>query len=102
MIEHAIFLALQAHKGQKDKAVQPYILHPLRVMCKMENNKEKIIAVRHDTIEDSDLYLTILKEKGFPKEILKTLDLLTHREGESYIDYIKRVSTRDKGGKKGY
>lgn len=32
-IERAIKVAVDAHKGQKDKANAPYILHSLRVMA---------------------------------------------------------------------
>ena len=31
-LEDAIALAIEAHRGQKDKYDAPYILHPLRVM----------------------------------------------------------------------
>ena len=31
-LELAIVVALTAHRGQRDKGGQPYILHPLRVM----------------------------------------------------------------------
>jgi len=30
-LEDAIALAVETHRGQKDKAGEPYILHPLRV-----------------------------------------------------------------------
>lgn len=32
MLDRAIALAVAAHAGQTDRAGQPYILHPLRVM----------------------------------------------------------------------
>jgi len=31
-LERALEIALAAHAGQLDKAGQPYILHPIRVM----------------------------------------------------------------------
>ena len=34
-LEDAILLAVTAHKGQRDKVGQPYILHPLRVMLRL-------------------------------------------------------------------
>ena len=39
-IEKAISLAIEAHKGKVDKAGAPYILHPLRVMFRMETREE--------------------------------------------------------------
>ena len=37
----AIEIAVEAHKGQKDKAGMPYILHPLRLMFQMKTDNEK-------------------------------------------------------------
>jgi hypothetical protein len=37
-IEDAIALAVDKHRGQKDKAGLPYILHPLRVMQRLDWN----------------------------------------------------------------
>ena len=42
MLEKAIQIAAKAHEGQKDKAGQPYILHPLRVMLRTDNDIERI------------------------------------------------------------
>ena len=35
-LEDAIALAVEAHRGQRDKAGQTYILHPLRVMMRRD------------------------------------------------------------------
>ena len=35
-IEKAIALAAKKHMGQRDKANQPYIFHPLRLMLKVK------------------------------------------------------------------
>jgi len=40
-LERAIEIAVEAHKGQKDKAGNPYILHPLRLMFQMKTDNEK-------------------------------------------------------------
>lgn len=39
-IELAIEVALNAHQGQIDKAGQPYILHPLRLLQKFNSEEE--------------------------------------------------------------
>ncbi len=52
IIEDAIFIALQVHQGQKDKAGSSYILHPLRLMLRMRTEGEMMVAVLHDVIED--------------------------------------------------
>ena len=53
-LQRAIEIAVEAHKGQTDKAGMPYILHPLRLMFQMKTDNEKIAAVLHDVVEDSD------------------------------------------------
>jgi (p)ppGpp synthase/HD superfamily hydrolase len=55
MLDKAILIAARAHQGQTDKAGQPYILHPLRVMFSRRNEIERICAVLHDVIEDTNI-----------------------------------------------
>lgn len=43
MLEKAIQIAKDAHKGQVDKGGHDYIGHPLRVMNSMESENEKIV-----------------------------------------------------------
>ncbi len=90
-LERAIEIAASAHANQKDKAGAPYILHPLRVMFKVESDIERMAAVMHDVVEDSEWTLERLREEGFPDEVLHLVDCLTHRDGESYDDFIERV-----------
>ena len=52
-LEDAIALAVEAHRGQRDKAGQTYILHPLRVMLRLETEAERMAAILHDVVEDT-------------------------------------------------
>jgi (p)ppGpp synthase/HD superfamily hydrolase len=90
-LENAISLAVLAHKGQKDKAGQPYILHPLRMMCRMRTEKEMIAAVLHDVIEDTHYTLDELRKAGYPLDVIEAVDYLTHREDENYEAFIERI-----------
>lgn len=54
-LEDATLLALEAHRGQKDKGGEPYILHALRVMLRMTTEHEKWAAVLHDVVEDGGI-----------------------------------------------
>ena len=91
-LEKAIALAVEAHQSQTDKAGQPYILHPLRVMMNMDSDEERMAAILHDVVEDSAVTLDQLRRDGFPEPVIKTVDCLTRREGESYPDFITRAS----------
>lgn len=90
-LENAIGLAASAHAGRVDKLGKPYILHPLRVMGRMQTDEQRIVAVLHDVVEDTPLTLLNLITMGYPMSIVSAIGALTRRKGESYDDYIKRV-----------
>jgi (p)ppGpp synthase/HD superfamily hydrolase len=90
-LEDAIALAVEAHRGQRDKAGQTYILHPLRVMMRLETEAERMAAILHDVVEDTPYTLERLRELGYPEEVLGALDCLTKRDGETYEAFIERV-----------
>lgn len=92
LLEKAIQIAVNAHFGQKDKAGNPYIFHPLRVMNRCNTLEEKIVAILHDTIEDTNISPEILKEEGFPDYIIEAILAVTKQEEETYEDFVRRAS----------
>jgi len=94
-LDQAISIATKAHAGQLDKAGQPYILHPLRLMFKFQAKDEMIVAVLHDVVEDSSFTLESLKEYGFSEVIINAIESLTKNKGETYEDFVSRVSNND-------
>lgn len=82
-LEIAIEIAAKAHAGQKDKGGQDYILHPLRVMMRMETNEQRIVAVLHDVLEDTHITEADLRREGFSEEIIAALKCLTRIEAPS-------------------
>ena len=88
----ALELAKAAHKGQKDKAGNDYILHPIYVAGQMETDAEKSVAYLHDVVEDTDVTFKHLRGMGFSDEIVEAVEAITKRKGELYDEYIKRVS----------
>jgi (p)ppGpp synthase/HD superfamily hydrolase len=91
VLEKAISIALGAHKGQVDKAGNAYILHPLRIMFRMDTEDEMIVAILRDVAEDTDITFDYLRDQGFSKTVLESLESLTRRAEESYSEYINRV-----------
>ena len=95
-IEDAILLATEAHRGQKDKAGLPYILHPLRAMSFFvlpEEEEERMVAVMHDLVEDTEVTLAYLQvHAGYSRPVCDAVNALTRRPGESYMQYIERVA----------
>lgn len=90
-LENAITLAATAHAGQVDKAGQPYILHPLRVMLQVSEPHERMAAALHDVVEDTEVSLEALREQGFPLEVVEAVGTLTKRDGETRLQAAKRA-----------
>ena len=91
-LDRAITLATRAHAGQTDKGDQPYILHPLRVMLQVSEPHERMTAVLHDVVEDTEVSLEDLSEQGFPLEVIEAIDALTKRDGETRLQAAKRAA----------
>jgi (p)ppGpp synthase/HD superfamily hydrolase len=90
-LDDAIALAVKAHRGHKDKAGKPYILHPLHVMMRMDTPDAMMAAVLHDVVEDSDTTLADLRDAGYPPHVVDAVDGMSRREGETYEAYIERL-----------
>ena len=90
-IERAVAIAAEAHTGQTDKAGSVYLLHPLRLMLRAESDEERIVAVLHDVVEDSDWTLAALATEGFSEEILAAIDSVTRRDDETYDEFVRRA-----------
>jgi guanosine-3',5'-bis(diphosphate) 3'-pyrophosphohydrolase len=91
-LERAIAIAAEAHAGQTDKAGAPYILHPLRVMLRVEGTAARIAAALHDLVEDTPWTLEALRAEGFSDDVVQAVDGLTRRDGEVYLDFCRRAA----------
>ena len=93
MLEKAIEIAVEAHRGQIDKAGKIYILHPMRVMLRGQNETEQIVGILHDVVEDTPITIDMLRQEGFSEEVLAALTCITKDKGEDYGHFIDRVLT---------
>ncbi len=84
----AMNIAYDAHNGTYDKNGVPYILHPVHLAEQMKDEDSTIVALLHDTVEDTSV---TIREKGFSERVLEAVDLLIHREEEGYFDYVRRT-----------
>lgn len=90
-IEQAIAFAATKHMGQVDKANSPYILHPLRVMMNVSTIQQKIVAVLHDVLEDTNTTVDELYKLGCDNDIVEAILALTKLKGESRTEAAKRT-----------
>ena len=86
----AMNLAYAAHHGQFDKGGVPYIFHPIHLAETMDDEISTCVALLHDTVEDTDVTLAQLARE-FPRELVEAVDLLTHRDGVEYFDYVRAI-----------
>jgi (p)ppGpp synthase/HD superfamily hydrolase len=86
----AMKIAFDAHNGQKDKSGIPYIYHPIHLAEQMETEEECIVALLHDTVEDTDITFKQL-EKEFSDKVIEALKLLTHDKSIGYMEYVRNL-----------
>ena len=99
-LEKAIQIAVEAHAGVKDKGGKAYILHPISVMMRCETDEEKIVAILHDVVEDTDWTFAALREEGFSETVIEALETVTkYSEEEDYDEFIRRSLKNEIGRK---
>lgn len=119
LTKKAMNIAYKAHDGQFDKCGFPYICHPIHLAESIitalpvykdiiipNNNDEYLknipndkvneyltcVALLHDVVEDTDITIEYLS-KEFPFIVTEAVDLLTHRPGVDYFDYIYKIKS---------
>ena len=88
LTKKAIALMFDLHKDQTDRSGLPYVFHPWHVAESMDDEVSTVVALLHDSIEDTDITPGELLEMGFPAEAVEALELMTHEEGTDYFDYV--------------
>lgn len=96
-VELCLGIALKAHAGQADLDGNPVILHPLTVGLAGKTPEEQCAGFLHDVVEDTAYTFDNLMEMGVPADIVEALRLLTHNDGEDYLDYVRRIASSGNG-----
>ncbi len=97
LYDKALQIAIRAHEGQKDKSGRKYIMHPIRVAERCKSATAKIVALLHDTIEDTYVTPELLSHEGFSKEIIDAVLSVTRNDGESYQQFVERAALNPVG-----
>ncbi len=85
IIKTALKIAREAHEGQKDKAGEDYIFHPVTVALLCDSAKAKAVALLHDTMEDCGVTYEEIRE-ALGEEIADAVKLLTHDSSQQSSD----------------
>ena len=89
-IREAEAFAAEKHSGQVDRAGAPYIEHPMAVAASVDGEKEKIVALLHDTLEDTETTLEEIRGR-FGGEVAEAVGLLTRGKDTPYMDYVRGI-----------
>lgn len=97
LLDKAAEICITKHCGQRDKVGAAYFQHPMRVAMRCHSDDEKIVALLHDTIEDTDVTVEYLLDQGFPQYIIDGILSVTKRDGESYEEFVARAAQNPLG-----
>lgn len=89
-IKDAFEFAAQAHKDQKRKSGEPYIIHPVAVARIVAEELELdvnpvIAAFLHDVVEDTPTTVEDIRER-FGDDVAFLVDAVTKRKKEKYVN----------------
>ena len=99
-LDETIAYIKQKHRGQTDKAGQPYWEHPVRVMERCRSLVDAGLCrpfalwacLLHDVLEDTATDEAEV-ERLFGAEVLACVRLDTRPDGMDYRDYVERLLT---------
>lgn len=91
LIFKSLELVCRLFQNKKDKGGFPYSVHLLKVYSGVSDYIEKVCALLHDVVEDTEVTFDELREFGYDEEIIEVLMYLTKHKGEDYRDYIDRI-----------
>jgi len=99
VIRKAFNLALEAHKGQRRKSGELYIMHPISVaiICAKEiglGATSVVCALLHDVVEDTEVSLEEI-EAIFGNKIAKIIDGLTKIGGIIGVDATQSIQAEN-------
>ena len=93
MLELALSIATEAHRGQFDKAGIDYIEHLIFVASQVDSEEEKAVTLLHDVIEDSSVTAEELLNAGLPETVVTAVQILSKKKGQDYQTYLKTVKS---------
>ncbi len=91
LIFKSLEIVTRLFDNQVDKGGFPYTVHLLKVYGGVNDYNEKVCALLHDVVEDTEVTFEELLDIGFSMEIVDVLKLLTKPHGADYQKYIDGI-----------
>ena len=73
LIYKSLEIVTRLFDNQVDKGGMPYTIHLLKVYGGVDDYLEKVCALLHDVVEDTDVTFEDLSDIGFPSEVIDVL-----------------------------
>ena len=64
-------------------------------MLNVKGYNEKIVALLHDIIEDTDVTILDLKNLKFSKEVIEAVDVISKKKDQEYFSYLELVKNNN-------
>ena len=91
LIYKSLEIVTRLFNDKCDKGGFPYVIHLLKVYEGVSDYLEKVCALLHDVVEDTDVTYDDLKDIGYNNDVVDILKVLTKVKGEDYRVYIDRI-----------
>jgi len=102
MYNEVIKFIENAHEEQHRRGGEAYSSHPLEVSKNLKTTEEKILALLHDVVEETEetlssveSFLLTIYAQAFVRKIISALHAITRQEGEEYEHYIHRCGQNE-------
>ena len=96
LLARAFRFAADAHEGQQRRSGEAFIRHPwgaAMILAELRQDEQTIAAaLLHDVVEDCGVTLDQLRAMGYPERVVAAVDSVSHRDGETYLDAIRRAA----------
>lgn len=91
LIYKSLEIVTRLFNDKCDKGGFPYVIHLLKVYDGVSDYLEKVCALLHDVVEDTDVTYDELVDIGYNNDVIDILKVLTKLKGEDYRNYIDRI-----------
>ncbi len=91
LFQKALDIAKEAYCGMTDERGEPYLKRALRETEYSYSDAPILVCLLHYVLKNPKFTTDKLIQKGIPKVVVDTVEVLHQKEGESFEQYIQRI-----------